>query len=668
MAKSLKDSMKELEEMNNAKIMSDDITAYSLEAASFPSPVVDNEATVSTYTNTTLPYSEKYIIYNEYVDEKISTIDENKNIELDESQVNLTQEENSQYVRFKMFRRYDGVDQLNMTLLMHAVTPDKNDVYINPVNVQYDDNYLYFGVILPKSVCAVKGTVQFEIQAIGVNEKGDAYTLKTRKAEFNVEESLSGNGTVEPGEDTGWITTFLQQVTEKVREAQTAANEAKASANSAESSATTAQKTVNTAKTELTNTVNSTIKTALTNYYNKKEIDDQFANIDLSDVYDKINSIDGLAKFNVTYTSDTYTLSFYNGDKKIKDVVLNSDPSATWVTAYGKVVDKKITDAITPVSKSLNDYKTKTDADLSAIHKNIDNLPDTLKTKYYDKEAMNDLLGKKASNSDVESLTTKVGAVEQVTNSNKTSISTMGNKIASLEDAIGKIDVEPGKTYEATYDTESGNYTLWEITNEGETNEERTIKSQFKIVGGSGGGSTSTTLKIEYVTKSPVIVSRLSNARPASDVSAWAKASSKPSYSKSEVGLGNVDNTADANKSVKYATSAGSASSASKATGLVDYNATRQTIQIGYGGSGISGDAIKFIAGYTTGNGSDVNAKIKDVSKDALKSWLGLGSLAYSSATIPTIPSLILFQLMVSLQIHIQYRMVYYSLIIQIPL
>ena len=131
--------------------------------------------------------------------------------------------------------------------------------------------------------------------------------------------------------------------------------------------------------------------------------------------------------------------------------------------------------------------------------------------------------------------------------------------------------------------------------------------------------------------------SRLSNARPASDVSAWAKASSKPSYSKSEVGLGNVDNTADSAKSVKYATSAGSASLASKATGLVDYNATSQTIQIGYSGSGISGNAIKFIAGYTTGNGSV--AKIKDVSKDALKSWLGLGSLAYSSATIPTIPS-----------------------------
>ena len=70
---------------------------------------------------------------------------------------------------------------------------------------------------------------------------------------------------------------------------------------------------------------------------------------------------------------------------------------------------------------------------------------------------------------------------------------------------------------------------------------------------------------------------------PASDVYAWAKASSKPSYAwseitskpstftpsshthtKSQVGLGNVDNTADSAKSVKYATSAGSATTASQ--------------------------------------------------------------------------------------------------------
>lgn len=46
---------------------------------------------------------------------------------------------------------------------------------------------------------------------------------------------------------------------------------------------------------------------------------------------------------------------------------------------------------------------------------------------------------------------------------------------------------------------------------------------------------------------------RLTDSRKASDVYSWAKASVKPSYTKSEIGLGNVDNTADANKSVKNA-------------------------------------------------------------------------------------------------------------------
>ena len=50
------------------------------------------------------------------------------------------------------------------------------------------------------------------------------------------------------------------------------------------------------------------------------------------------------------------------------------------------------------------------------------------------------------------------------------------------------------------------------------------------------------------------------SSMPASDVYAWAKAATKPSYTKAEVGLGNVDNTADKNKSVNYATTAKTAS------------------------------------------------------------------------------------------------------------
>ena len=45
---------------------------------------------------------------------------------------------------------------------------------------------------------------------------------------------------------------------------------------------------------------------------------------------------------------------------------------------------------------------------------------------------------------------------------------------------------------------------------------------------------------------------RLSDPRNAKDVYSWAKAENKPSYTKSEVGLGNVDNTSDATKKTNF--------------------------------------------------------------------------------------------------------------------
>ena len=68
-----------------------------------------------------------------------------------------------------------------------------------------------------------------------------------------------------------------------------------------------------------------------------------------------------------------------------------------------------------------------------------------------------------------------------------------------------------------------------------------------------------TDLKTVAFTGSYKDLSNKPTSLPASDVSAWAKESTKPKYTKAEVGLGNVDNTADANKSVKYAASAGNA-------------------------------------------------------------------------------------------------------------
>lgn len=421
----------------------------------------DAENLVSNQPDLSLPYSDKYVKYTEYYDPNFSIIDENKNITLDSSQINLTQEENSQYIPFKMFRRYDNIDQLNMTLLMHCVTTLGGDVYVTPVNVQYDDSYLYFGVIIPASVCATKGEVLFEIQSIGTNEKGDSYKLITRNAKFNVEESLSGNGTVEPTPDTGWMTTFLKQVTEEVGKAQTASNEAKEAAKEAKASADKLQGTIDNAKEELSTSLDTRITTYLLSYYTKEEVDRLLKNIDLTDVYNKINNIDGLAKFNVEYNSDTRTMTFYNGETKIKAIILNTDPSAEWVVSYGNVVDGKISTATAPIQESLDTFKSTVNSDLQVIHKNIDDLPETLKTKYYDKDATNQLLAAKADESDISNLSTKVGVIEQTANSNKSSITAVGTKVASLEDTIGKLSTDPGKTYDATY-SEDNIYTLCE--------------------------------------------------------------------------------------------------------------------------------------------------------------------------------------------------------------
>lgn len=76
-------------------------------------------------------------------------------------------------------------------------------------------------------------------------------------------------------------------------------------------------------------------------------------------------------------------------------------------------------------------------------------------------------------------------------------------KLLDVEEVIGKVDTAPRLTYEATYDEEY-RFTLWE--QEGDDESTRTAKSQFVIQGGGGAGGTTSTLKIEYVTKTPLVV------------------------------------------------------------------------------------------------------------------------------------------------------------------
>lgn len=94
--------------------------------------------------------------------------------------------------------------------------------------------------------------------------------------------------------------------------------------------------------------------------------------------------------------------------------------------------------------------------------------------------------------------------------------------------------------------------------------------------------------------------------------------------------------TSDLTNNSGFITSDGSVKS------VIDYGDTSKKIKIGYSGTGITGDNIKYIAGFTTGDREAI-AKIKDISKDAMKSWLGYATVATSGSykdltDTPTIP------------------------------
>nr|DAQ85362.1 MAG TPA: hyaluronidase [Caudoviricetes sp.] len=116
-----------------------------------------------------------------------------------------------------------------------------------------------------------------------------------------------------------------------------------------------------------------------------------------------------------------------------------------------------------------------------------------------------------------------------------------------------------------------------------------------------------------------------SNKLSVSLISGLAKVATSGSYHDLEGKPSIPTKTSEITNDSGFITSDGSVKS------VIDYNDTSKKIKIGYAGTGISGDGIKYIAGYTAGD-SESEAKIKDISKDALKSWLGYAAVATSGS------------------------------------
>lgn len=453
--------------------------------------------------------SDKYLWYDEYYDNDYSVIDKNKNIKLSSSQVNLTQEENSQIVPFLMDRHYDGIDLMNMFITIYFVNKEGKSAERPAINVEYSDTKIRFYWKLDGAATSVSGKIKLEIRAVGKNEKNENYKWRTKpNEEINILEALSQDGVIEPTE--GWES-YLELINNKVIQAQDAADRAETAVTEVSEKVAEVDEKINNSSTLIKNQVLEEIASTLSNFYDREEIDKMFEDFDISDqltdVEERIGSLentienfDGLAALDITYDENTNTISFFNGEEKIKDISLD--------------VTSDIENALIPINENL-----------SSIREDIDKLPTSLEEKFYTKEKTDELLldkanknefdalkenvDLKAKQSDLESLQTEVSKkasqadldnVSIVANANKTDIGTLGTKISELSDEIENIDKSPVGVYDISYE-ENKLSLLY-----GEDENSLAPKTTVTITGGSGGTSTSSTLKIGYVTKTPLVV------------------------------------------------------------------------------------------------------------------------------------------------------------------
>lgn len=491
-----------------------------------------------------------YKFYDDYSGDDVSAVTTGKKIVMKPNQMNFMQESNSQYVPFQMPRYFDGYD-MGKTKIQFYYLNELNEYGIDyAINVYTSDDKIRFAWLVSGSVTKIGGSVRFEIQAVGHNSNGDPYVWKTYpNDEINIEETLSGNGFIEP--DDTWQENFWTKVDDKLSQATSAAEEAKGYAQESRDAAeeainainnvrdeaissvsdtkSEAINTVNTitsdavstvdsiradavskvetvkaeavdsverAKTDAVNaadqaradmealsenigtlvediyeerateTINEKVSAAMGDFYTKEETDILIENIDISDQLEdlqtQIDNMDGLANFDVGY--DGAVMTFYNGIDIMKEIEINSDPTEEWTEAYTQTVEQKISDAI-------------------STH-------ETAASEVY------------AAKSDVSPLIEEVNEHEANIATNKTNIATLSEKLLEVEEVVKEVDTSPRLTYDATYDEEF-KFTLWEQEGDDETT--RTAKSQFVIQGGGGAGGTSTTLKIEYITKTPLV-------------------------------------------------------------------------------------------------------------------------------------------------------------------
>ena len=108
-----------------------------------------------------------YRWFENYRDDNYSIVNDEKDIALNSKQINITQEENSQFIPFEMARYYDGIDLMNAIISVHYTRSDGQHASSKAVNVTYNSEKIRFAWLVDGSATGAAGKMKFEIRAEG---------------------------------------------------------------------------------------------------------------------------------------------------------------------------------------------------------------------------------------------------------------------------------------------------------------------------------------------------------------------------------------------------------------------------------------------------------------------------------------------------------------------
>lgn len=445
----------------------------------------------------------KYVWFEDFTDDKMSYVDENKDITIDSSQINISQESKSQFIPFEMPRYYDGIDLTKMAISIHFTNRDKVHNASPAVNVEYSTEKIRFAWLVDTNATHIDGSLQFEIHADGAISdnagKSYGYRWKSKPTDkFNVIKSLCQDPNCEPvNVDDSWVQEIVKNVATAVAE-------------------------------EIKN-----VHVDLSNYYTKTEVDEKVSNVTVdltgyaTETYVQNELQDYALKTEIPtvptnvsaftndagYLTEHQSLDDYALKTEIPTKVSALENDSGYLTEHqdlsayalktevpsieGLATEQYVDDAVAAVdvSEQLKDYAKSADVYTKS---EVDNAIANVQVDLSDYYTKNEVDAKDAE-------------LSSSINTNTTNISSLSNTLTELQTTVSGIDTSARKTYDVAYnDTEDPDvgenvFVLYEIENEGLESEVREAKKKFTIVGGGGGSAASSSLKIEYVTKTPIV-------------------------------------------------------------------------------------------------------------------------------------------------------------------